>query len=276
MSDPHPTLDACLAELADNKSAETVLQQLRAIEPSLGTDALTRARFLRARAIATNRLGFASEALGDLHEARRLLEATGTPPSLREIFRAIATVFSWRGESREAALALLRVDRRSVGHDDKAALALALIEGGRLQMEIGRPAEAQALLNRRAGGRRFAVAAARISARMGQPGCRRCVAADRSSTRVSSYLAMPDALEQAPARLHLLAHLAAARVALKSGDRRRRRGASDRARAHAPDSADAFERIEIAETEAELALARGDAASRLRSSRQDRRTLCRR
>ena len=74
------------------------------------TTPVSRARFLRARAIATNRLGFAGEALGDLHEARRLLEGGGDHgQEIAEIFRAIATVFSWRGESREAALALLRV-----------------------------------------------------------------------------------------------------------------------------------------------------------------------
>ena len=91
-----------------------MLQQLREIEPALQHDplALTRARFLRARAIATNRLGFASDRLGDLHEARRLLEAGDYPAELAEIFRAIATVFTWRGESREAALALLAWSQR--------------------------------------------------------------------------------------------------------------------------------------------------------------------
>src|ERR1041384_5118911 len=105
--DPRYYLDICLNDLAVNKPAEAVLQELRGLEPSLPPDnPVLRARFLRARAIATNRLGFPGEALGDLHEARRLLD----PPPLggddvAETFRAIATVFSWRGESREAALA---------------------------------------------------------------------------------------------------------------------------------------------------------------------------
>jgi hypothetical protein len=72
--DPRAALDACLADLAENKPAEAVLARLRALEPALRDDALSRARFLRARAVATNRLGFAGEALGDLCEARRLLE----------------------------------------------------------------------------------------------------------------------------------------------------------------------------------------------------------
>ena len=137
--DPRAALEACLADLADNKPADAVLTRLRALEPALRDDAPTRARFLRARAIG-------GEALGDLHEARRLLEAGGHAKQLGEIFQAIATVFIWRGESREAALALLRVVAEAARTDDRIATALALIEGGRLQMEIGRPAEAQALL----------------------------------------------------------------------------------------------------------------------------------
>src|SRR5438270_12366877 len=146
LDDPRAGLEACLADLASNRPADAVLQRLRTIEPALRHDVVLRARFLRARAIATNRLGFAGEALGDLHEARRLLEDGEHGSELAEIFRAIATVFSWRGESREAALALLRVVAEA--RDDRLTIAPALIEGGRLQMEIGRPADAQALFAR--------------------------------------------------------------------------------------------------------------------------------
>src|SRR5207244_1560357 len=61
--DPRTALEACLAALADNRPADAVLQRLRAIEPALPEDVVARARFLRARAIATNRLGFGGEAL---------------------------------------------------------------------------------------------------------------------------------------------------------------------------------------------------------------------
>src|SRR3954465_12825552 len=144
--DPRAVLEDCLTDLAENRPADVVLQRLRALESMLPDDAVARARFLRARAIATNRLGFASEALGDLHEARRLLETGDHGGELAEVFRTIATVFSWRGESREAALALLRVVAEA--RNDRLTIALALIEAGRLQMEIGRPADAQALFTR--------------------------------------------------------------------------------------------------------------------------------
>src|SRR3954447_302362 len=126
--DPRSALEACLADLAENKPGDAVLARLRALECALPDDALARALFLRARAIATNRLGFPGEALGDLHEARRLLESGDHSQELAEIFRAIATVFSWRGESREAALALLRVVAEASATDDRTAIALALIE----------------------------------------------------------------------------------------------------------------------------------------------------
>src|SRR5205085_2391421 len=122
--DPRHALETCLADLAENQPPDAVLQRLRALEPALQNDVLMRARFLRARAIATNRLGFGGEALGDLHEARRLLESGEHGEELALIFQAVATVFGWRGESREAALALLRVVAEAAGNSPTVSLAL--------------------------------------------------------------------------------------------------------------------------------------------------------
>ena len=72
---------------------------------------------------------------------------------------------------------------------------------------------------------------------------------------------MDEALTGASARLLLLAELEGARCALYTRDFAAAAAALDRAALHAPESADAFERVEIAETQAEFALARGDAAS---------------
>src|SRR5262249_17426261 len=68
-------------------------------------------------------------------------------------------------------------------------------------------------------------------------------------------------LQGAPPRLLLLAELEAARCALAARDFAEATAALDRAALHAPDSADAFERIEIAEAQAEFALSRDDAAT---------------
>jgi len=252
---PRAALEACLADLADNKPADAVLQRLRAIEPALRDDPVTRAHFLRARAIATNRLGFGGEALGDLHEARRLLETGEHSKELADIFHTIATVFGWRGESREAALALLRVVAEA--RDDRQAVSLALIEGARLQMEIGRPADAQPLLMRA-----LELGAALLPRREYQRAwvnlLQTTVAAGQLERARAQLGEMPQALAQAPPRLLLLAQLESARSALKSGDYNAAASALDRARMHAPVGEDAFERVEIAETDAELALARGD------------------
>src|SRR4051794_7591469 len=256
LDDPRAGLEACLADLAGNQPADAVLQRLRTIEPALRDDMLARARFLRARALATNRLGFGGEALGDLHEARRLLDNSDHPEELAAIFQAIATVFSWRGESREAAFALLRVIAEAAG--DPLMVALALIEAGRLQMEIGRAAEARALLSRalELGGsllpqREFQRAWVNL--------LQASVAAGQIEHARAQFAELADALIQAPARLLLLAHLEAARIASKTGDFAGAATALDEARGHAPAVDDSFERTEIAEAEAELTLARGDA-----------------
>ena len=255
--DPRAALADCLADLADNKPAEAVLARLRPLEPLLRDDPLSRARFLRARAIATNRLGFAGEALGDLHEARRLLEGGDHGQELAEIFRAIATVFSWRGESREAALALLRVVAEAGG--DRLTIALALIEGGRLQMEIGRPADAQALFAR------ALTASAELPRREFQRAwvnlLQATVAAGHIEQARAQLGAMNETLAGAPPRLLLLTELEAARCAIHAKDFAGAASALDRAALHAPESIEAFERVEIAEAQAEFSLARGDAAN---------------
>jgi tRNA A-37 threonylcarbamoyl transferase component Bud32 len=255
--DARDALEACLTNLAENRPADAVLARLRALEPALRGDTLTRARYLRARAIATNRLGFAGEALGDLYEARRLLEGSAHAYELAEIFRAIATVFSWRGESREAALALLRVVAEA--GDDRPTVALALIEGGRLQMEIGRPADARALFARAL--ERGDNLATREVQRAWVSLLQSSVAAGHIEAARAQLRAMDEVLKGAPARLLLLSDLEAARCALDGRDFTAAAAALDRAALHAPESLDAFERVEIAEAQAEFSLARGDTAS---------------
>ena len=259
-ADPRAALDDCLAQLADNKPAQDVLQRLRAIEPLLGQDPLLRARLLRARAIASNRLGFPDEALGDLHQARRLLETGDNGRERAAIFHAIATVFSWRGDGREAGFALIRMIAEALANDDKVTVALALIEGGRLQMEIGRPAEAESLLAGALG-----IAAGALPQREFQRAwvnlAQALVGADRRQRARDHLAGMAAALAQAAPRLTLLAHLERARLALRSAELDAAAAAVNAARAVAPADRHAFEHVEISQAEAELALARGDAHS---------------
>ena len=199
-------------------------------------------------------------------------KAATTAQELAEIFRAIATVFSWRGESREAALALLRVVAEA--GDDRLAIALALIEGGRLQMEIGRPADAQALFAR------ALAASAELPRREFQRAwvnlLQASVAAGHIEQARAQLGAMNETLAGAPPRLLLLTELEAARCALAARDFAAATDALDRAALHAPESVEAFERVEIAEVQAEFALARGDAANAAALLAHHHRALCRR
>src|SRR5438270_2955868 len=95
---PETLVAACLADLEANAPPENVLARLRAMDGGLVDRPLLRARRLRAQAIAKHRLGYSEDALGDLHEARILLEGGGEHHELAAIFRAIAVVHSWRGD----------------------------------------------------------------------------------------------------------------------------------------------------------------------------------
>ena len=73
---------------------------------------------------------------------------------------------------------------------------------------------------------------------------------------------MDAVLAGAPPRLSLLTELEARALrACRGRSWRQAAAALDRAALHAPESIDAFERVEIAEAQAEFALARGDAAN---------------
>ena len=141
----------CLSLLSNNAPPDIVLSRLRAIEPQISGDLRLRALFLRARASASNRLGFPTEALGDLLEARNILQNQtlqneSDQRELTETIRTIATVYSWRGEGREAALALLQAV--AVAALLPVELAIVLAEAGRLNLEIGRPHDAAVLFSK--------------------------------------------------------------------------------------------------------------------------------
>ena len=261
--DPAAVIDACLALLTSNAPPDTILPQLREIEKDLAGNPVLRGRFLRARAIATNRLGFGSEALGDLYEARTLLEAADDASSLAQVFLTIATVFIWRGDGREAALALLRAVAEGDAADDRNATALALIEAGRLQLENGRPTEAQAIL-----GRALQIAGDQIPKRDYQRAWINLLQATVSAGHIEKAnglrAAAPRALEGASARLQMLALLEFARIERLAGDHTAARATLQEAKSLAPENPDAFERVEIASAEAELHLAAGDPAEAAR------------
>lgn len=251
------TVADCLADLSNNAPADAVLARLRSIEPKTVGLPHLRARFLRARAIGSNRLGFPTEALGDLFEARNLLQHDPDRRELSEIIRTIAVIHSWHGEGREAALALLQAV--AVGSSQPGELAVVLMEAGRLNMEIGRPSDAAVLFSRalemtapdlpkreyertRVNLVQTLVAAGRI---------------DEARTALESVLAT---LEPEYRRLRLLLHIEAARIAIAQSNWPSAREALASAAESAEPDANSFSRIELAQAEAELALAEGEAS----------------
>ena len=91
-------------------------------------------------------MGFGGEALGDLHEAGQIFDDLNDRSAVARVWRSIAQVHSWRGNGREAAFALLRV----VAEEGKQLrnISLALLDAGRLEIEIGRLRDADVLLRR--------------------------------------------------------------------------------------------------------------------------------
>jgi tetratricopeptide (TPR) repeat protein len=249
----------CHEALAANRSAESILSRLRALEPHLPATPTVRARFLTVRAIAVNRLGLASEALGDLYEARHLLERDAHHSPMAEIDRTIALVHGWRADGREAALALLRSTAAALVAGDAAAAALALIEAGRLELEIGRPDEA---------GRFFSAALqidrgeipANERARASVNFLQALVAAGQFDRAAAHLEALEGLLSTAPERLEFLVALESSRIATASGNPTIACDGLRRAEALVSGDEAAFERIEMAHVAAELALADGDAA----------------
>jgi tRNA A-37 threonylcarbamoyl transferase component Bud32 len=256
--DPQAVIQQAFADLAANVPADAILPKLRAVEADVEMQPRLKARLFRARAIATNRLGFGSEAIGDLHDARRLLEAVDDAGELAHVFLTLATVFTWRGDGREAALALLRAVAEASVSGDRNAITLAMIEAGRLQIENGRPGDAQALISRalQLGGdtlpkrehQRAWINLLQVSVAAGMIGPARELRAQA-----------PGVLAGASPRLHMLERLECARIDRLAGDYPAARAALAKAIEIAPADPDSFERVEIAHVEAELALAEGNA-----------------
>jgi serine/threonine-protein kinase len=120
---------------------------LRDLAERIAEDSPLRPRALRLRGIIFNRLKDPKRALDHLYRARQAAIAQGNLGEIVQASREIAIVHAWRGEDRDAALALLRAVAMAYLHKqrDDAAVALALSEAGRVELEAQRFDEAQRL-----------------------------------------------------------------------------------------------------------------------------------
>ena len=256
ITDPAAVLQACFDDLTANRTPETILRRLRAIESLIKEPAL-RAELLHVRAIATVRLGFSTESLGDLQEAVRILEHTNNSADRSQIFRTIALVHSWRGDCLESAMALLRSVAEANAAQNSGQLILALIEGARLHIEMGRTRDAQALLS-----------SALCSADVGVPILERQRAwvnllqvRVASGQLIAARTQLGDLsiiLDESPSRLRMLALIEWARILRLSNELEKAEDVLQQASDLAPQELDSFEQIEIAHARAELLLSQGD------------------
>lgn len=249
---PDAALDRIFADLGANVAAERLMASVKALEGASLSGAPL-ARLLHAKGIVLNRLGLPGEALGALHEARAAYAALDRRAEESTVWRSIAAVHGWRGDGRDASLALLQ----AVAAGEPSSLGPSLIEAGRLAYEIGRTQEARTLLERglTRGGpdaterRRAEIVLVRV-----------LIAADEP-LRARSVAEALEADDGAASRIRFLAALELARIAGRIGDLEVAGDALANAARHLAPAAGSFEVAERAEVEAEMALARGDAAA---------------
>jgi tRNA A-37 threonylcarbamoyl transferase component Bud32 len=258
MSDAAPpadlgaALDQVFADLAGNKPEAEIIGRLRTLEPSCKAPNRDRARFLNARGLVMNRMGQRSEALGDLLESASIFTQTGDAAGAAEILRSIALVHSWRSDARESALALLRAI--SEASDDSVNLALSLFEAGRLELEIGRPRDAQRFFQRGLDiGGEAPPALERDRARVG---ALQALVASRDLGGAQAASAALNIEDLATPRLKHLAQIELARLALAQNDFDGADATLANVRAGLPVDPDAFEAVEYAHVAAESLFAR--------------------
>jgi tetratricopeptide (TPR) repeat protein len=243
-------LDLAFADLANNVPPEAILGELAKVEPLCAPGSADRARLLHARGLVMNRMGAPGEALGDLHESIGLYSKLGDRSTVARVWRAIALVHSWRGNGREAAFALFRVIAE--GGNQASNIALALIDAGKLELEIGRLRDADVLLSRGLemgtdlippGERRNAlISLVKVLVDLGE--------FDKARTVLASI-----DLEAATARMRHLCAIEEARIAIRDRKLTDARHLLATAGDLAPTEAGAFDRIELQQAEAEFALA---------------------
>jgi serine/threonine-protein kinase len=218
---------------------------------------------LRLRGIVFNRLKDPKRALEHLHLAR---QAALKQQNLAEVVQAgceITVVHAWRGEDRDAALALLRAVAVAYLNHDHAATALALAEAGRVELEARRFDEAARLFRLVADLEPQPLDTQQVF----RVRINLCQALNRSeqhqevlalATSLASDLAKAHDLADKKGRLTFLTFLEEARAYAGLGKLDDAAQSLERAQALLPADQNEFEHDEYREAAAELKLARQD------------------
>jgi serine/threonine-protein kinase len=251
--------------------------KLRQLTEQIPEDSLLRPRVLRLRGVVLNRLKDPQRALVHLHRARQSAIAQQNLAEIVKAGREIAVVHSWRGEDRDAALALLRAIAVAYLHKDRdeAAIALALSEAGRIELEARRFEEAARLFRLVADKQpqplgTYQVLRVRINLCQALNRLERHQEALQLAAALAADLAKPLEDEQpgkgaqpgkARRRLMFLTLLEEARAHAGLGNSEAAAKSLDRARDLLPEDKNEFEHDEAKEAEAELKLAREDSSA---------------
>ena len=138
-------LKAIEDRIGGRESPQIIAPVMRDLLDKIAEDSPDRPRALRLRGILFNRCRDPEKALAHLHQARQKAIEQQNLAEAIEAGREIAVVHSWRGEDRDAALALLQAVAVAYLNDNGAATASALAEAGRIELEARRFADAERL-----------------------------------------------------------------------------------------------------------------------------------
>lgn len=260
VTDPKTILDEIEAEVDANADPVKLAPKLRKLIATLAKDSPACARALRLSGVVKNRLSLPRDALADLAEARRAAVAAKDYGELANIAREASVVYAWRGNDRSAALELLQSLAFAALHDDGRALARALAETGRIELEGGRYERAAMLF------REIAESAAkdlppRQAQRLKVNFCQALNRAGNADQALAIARQVKTELPAEESRLAFLVRIEEARAFAARGQLADAEKSLAEAEVYLADTSDAFRRLEYLETKGELDLLKGDAAA---------------
>ena len=259
-TDPKTMLDEIEAEVDANADPVKLAPRLRELIATLPKDSPARARALRLSGVVKNRLTLPRDALADLAEARRTAVAAKDYGELANIAREASVVYAWRGNDRSAALELLQSLAFAALHDDRRALARALAETGRIELEGGRYERAAMLF------REIADSAAkdlppRQAQRLKVSFCQALNRTGNADQALAIARQLKTELPATEARLAFLVRIEEARAFAARGQLADAEKSLAEAEPYLADKSDTFRRLEYLETKGELDLLKGDPAA---------------
>src|SRR3990170_7542459 len=254
---PKSPLDEIEEDVDANADPEKLAPKLREVMSKLAKDSADRPRALRLMGVVKNRLSLPRDALADLAEARRCAIQAKDYGELAHIAREASVVYAWRGNDRSAAFELLQSLAFASMHGNRPAIARALAETGRIELEGGRYERAAMLF------REIADTASRdLPKRQAQRlRVNFCQALNRTGNAAEALRRARELKEELPkeeARLAFLARIEEARALAALGQLDDAEKSLAEAETYLSDRSDIFRRLEYLETKGELELLKGD------------------